>query len=204
MTRGQHVLVALIVTTLALTGCDPSQEEIITSSDNVHAQTFALAEQAVQVSRDLHPDVGFDVLYDKQFDDRWSNCGESPRSDADPPKAIQWIDYRTLYIDPPRETVSLIDAVVAAFVADGWITGNDSINRTATGDGRGVYLRKGGYTVSLGGQAAMTIEDYAYSLDINVYSPCIVAPDDILDWRHGDIPTMPTPLPEAVVPEPPL
>ncbi len=204
MTRAREVPAALLIATLALTGCGPSQEEIITSSDNVHAQTFALAEQGVSIVRDLNPDLDFDLRYVARRDDRWSNCGESPRSDTEPPKAIQWIDNRMLNTAPPRETVSLIDAVVAAFVADGWTAGNDSINRTATGDGRGVYLRKSGYTIALDGQTGMTIEDYAYSLNIHVYSPCIIAPDDILDWKPGDIPPMPTPPPGATVPDPPL
>ncbi|WP_448061463.1 hypothetical protein [Cellulomonas hominis] len=38
-------------------------------------------------------------------------------------------------------------------------------------------------------------EDYPYSLVIHVSSPCVTAPDNILDWKHGDIPPMPTSLP---------
>ncbi|WP_448061462.1 hypothetical protein [Cellulomonas hominis] len=86
---------------LVLAGCGPSQEEIITSSDNVHAQTFTLAEQAIQIVRDLSPDLTFDVDYDAQFDDRWYICSDLPRSDYEPPKAIQWLDDRRLFAVPP-------------------------------------------------------------------------------------------------------
>ncbi|WP_448061461.1 hypothetical protein [Cellulomonas hominis] len=192
-TRPRALLAGLGLAALVLAGCGPSQEEIITSSDNVHAQTFTLAEQATQTARDLNPDLTLNLSYDARRDDRWYDCSDTPRADTQPPKVIMWIDDRWLYVDPPRETASLIDPIVAAFVADGWTAGNDSLSSTSHG-GRVVYLRKGGYTLSLGGETEL-IEGYTHSLTIHVFSPCVTAPDNLLDWKYGDIPPMPTSAP---------
>ncbi len=183
------LIIALTATlALYLAGCGPTREEIVTSSQTVHAQTFSIADRAAQTIRDQNPDLAFDLNYLARRDDRWHSCSDTPRRSDEPPRAIQWSDTRHLDLTAPRETATLIDRAATVFVSSGWTLGNDAVGN----GGRTVYLHNDGYTLSLGGLTEESLPTVAPYLRVSVSSPCIIAPDDVLDWKPGDIPPMPT------------
>ena len=144
----------------------------------VRATTLAAAGEGRDAVVGLYPDL--ESEYDPDRDDRWYDCsgldGGVERDGAAPPERIQRLSNRWFYAEPAAPTEPLIDAVVAALVNNGWAIGVQTNND----DGRDVFLRRDGYTLSIGG-ASRVVEGIDTSLLVSVSSPCIEAPADLED-----------------------
>lgn len=161
----------------------------MSTSDDVRVKVFATADQAVERLRALNPDLQLKLDYIPDADDRWSSCSDKPLADTEAPDVIQWLADRTLIVEPNRETATLIDPVVARFVADGWTLGMESKGN----GGRSVNVKRDGYTLNVGGNTEADPNRVA-SIGINVSSPCIKAPANIRSWKPTGTPS-PSPSP---------
>jgi len=168
------------------------QTKITATSDATRTTAVTAADQAVNLIRTLNPDLQLKVNeIDLQFDNVWNDCSDDPRADTDPPKVIQWLAYRRLYVEPHRETVTLVDPIVKALVADGWTLGH----ATEGDDAKTVTVTRDGFTLTVGGQT-QGLPANASPVGIDVSSPCITAPAGILDWKPAASPT-PTSTPTS-------
>lgn len=187
MTAVRRALSVLLALTM-LSGCadnDPPRETTTVTetrspddSATVRAATLAAAAEGRDVVVGLYPDL--ESEYDPDRDDRWYDCsgldGGVERDGDAPPERIQWLSNRWFYAEPASPTEPLIDAVVAALVSNGWAVDV----QTRNDDGRDVFLRREGYTLSVGG-ASRVVEGSDTSLLVSVSSPCIEAPADLDD-----------------------
>ena len=153
-------------------------------NDDVRVEVFSTADHGVELIRALNPDLQLKLYYDPRTDDRWSSCSDTPVADTEAPDVIQWLAYRTLDVEPNQETATLIDPVVARFVADGWTLGMESKGN----GGRSVNVKRDGYTVNVGGDTEADPNRDA-SIGIRVYSPCIKAPANIRAWKPTGTPS---------------
>ena len=164
-----------------------NQTQVAANSDAVQATAFTTADHAADLIRTLNPDLRLELDFDPRRDNEWYDCEDEPRADTDPPKLIQWHAYHTFYVEPRRETATLIDPIVQELVAEGWTTGQESKGN----GGRSVDLARDGYNLKVGG-VTEGLPDRVSTVGIRVFSPCIEAPEGILDWKPTASPT-PTP-----------
>jgi len=171
---------------VAVAGCagGAKEEKVVSTSDDVRVKVFATADQAVERLRALNPDLQLKLDYIPDADDRWSSCSDTPVADTEAPDVIQWLAYRTLIVEPRRETATLIDPVVARFVAEGWTLGMESKGN----GGRSVNVKRDGYTLNVGG-VTESLPDRVSTLSARVYSPCIKAPANIRAWKPTGTPS---------------
>jgi hypothetical protein len=186
-----------VVTGCALTPQESSmdQTKITATSDATRTTAFTAADQAVDLARTLNPDLQLKLDDYSRLDDHWYDCSDDPRADTDAPKVIQWIADRTLYVEPHRETATLVDPIVKALVADGWTLGHT----TDGDDAKTVALTRDGFTLTVGGQA-QGLPDSVSPVGVGVSSPCITAPAGILDWKPAASPTPTSTSPSTPTP----
>ena len=172
------------------------QTKITATSDITRTTAFTAADHAVNLARTLNPDLQFKVNeIDLHFDSHWYDCSDDPRADTDPPKVIQWIADRTLYVEPRRETATLLEPISRQMIADGWTPRPTSTG----GESASIDLTKDGFTLSMGGDTGSST-DHVSTIRIGVYSPCITAPAGILDWKPAASPTPTSTSPSTPTP----
>jgi hypothetical protein len=167
------------------------QTKIAATSDATRTTAFTAVDQAVNLARTLNPDLKLDLQFDARRDNVWYDCSDDPRADTDPPKVIQWLAYRTLYLDPHRETATLVDPIAKALVTDGWTLGHT----TDGDDAKTVAATRDGFTLTVGGET-QGLPDRVSTVSIRVSSPCVTAPAGILDWKPAASPA-PTSTPTS-------
>lgn len=180
---------------VGLVGCTSDQQEpsmdqtaVATNSETTRTTAFTTADHTADLIRTLNPDLQLELDFDPRRDQRWYNCSEDTTAgDEVPPKFIQWIAERNFYLEPHRETASLVEPIARRLVADGWTA------RPTPGGGEAssITLDKDGFVVTVGGETEASA-DRVSTIGLDVASPCIPAPDNILDWKATASPT-PTP-----------
>jgi hypothetical protein len=189
VTPGRVVLAGLVV--LVLAGCagGPSEEERRAGMDLAWQIGVDAADDAAGRLPGLFPALVVEPFSGEYPENRWSSCSSSSTTDS---SAVQLTTQRDVRVEPPQETVSLVDGLAASLVADGWEAVEDpeliddlSVTRLRNDDG---------FHMRLLGRSAVR-EDGTASVRVLVYSPCLLAPEDADAWTPPTDASTPTATP---------
>jgi hypothetical protein len=186
----RHAIRAGAATTavaLLLTGCAETVErERRALVDATWRETVTLADQAVSALLDLHPELTLTEVDGDFTGEDWSDCSRSITGNAVSPTEIMWSSRRDVQVDPSRETASLADDLAEWLVAQGWEQGEARSHEG--GHRNGLFRDSYGITLL---STTETPTDRLPTIQLLVYSPCIRAPERMLDWATP----APTPTP---------
>lgn len=157
-------------------------------SDKVRERVLDLAEEAVGRVRSEYSDQGLSVVHSPDVDDMWVECSDAATADDEIPESVYWSSDWTVTFTPKRETQSLLDNLVAPYLADGWVAGEE----LRMDGGRLVFVEKDGYTIQWGGDAGVDANHVA-SIGVNVVGPCVAAPENIREWPPQSSPSPTSP-----------
>jgi hypothetical protein len=185
---------AAAVALVLLVGCGggPSQEERRAGVDQGWRVAVGAVDEAVGRLTEEFPEIAFVPFIDPFLsvpETRWSDCSGSISGNAVSPTAVQWTARRDVRVEPPQETASLADGLAAFLAADGWEGRDDT--QTSDDGGYRVRLGRDGFQLSIMGDTTIAADGIA-TMRILVYSPCLYAPERMIDWTP---PTGPAPTP---------
>ena len=194
-----RVLVAAVTGAMLVGGClfsggdgtGLSEQEVAQQSDETREQVIAIADRVTKTARDLNPGLGMrfnphlrlqlrpdtDAVEDYYLDCSGDQFWEST---DDAPTRIEWRSERKLTVVPAQETGSLVDPIVAQFVAEGWQIRDEERHN----EWHRVTLYRNVYSLDIAGAAQPDPGEDAL-LKYNVMSNPIPAPVDILE-RYDD------------------
>ena len=178
--RRARLAVAVLACAAMLVGCGPSEKEISKVSQTHESQVKATADLIVTTVIAQNPDVKTQVDYVPERDEGWSDCYDGSRPTDEMPETVQWSSDRVVYMKELKETDSLVDPLIKAFLDDGWAHPHTSRNKFIYG----VTISKGDYTMTVGGNSDAD-PTYLSQIGIKVNSACSSPPASILDWKPG-------------------
>jgi hypothetical protein len=177
---------ALAAVLVLLTGCARTIEaERRANVDRTWRETVDLGDRSVSALLALHPDLTL-VEVDGDFSgESWIDCSGSIVGNAVSPTEIIWSTLRDVEVQPVRETASLADSLADWWVGEGW-------QETQTLDQDGGHLTDlvhGDYSIGIISDAVIP-EHRPPIVRIIVDSPCVPAPEQMIDWTPpADAPT---------------
>lgn len=186
------VVLALVVV-VVVRSRPPDPAVVQANADLAYAITVGSSQESMRMLAELNPEVPFvEPSRDVRFDDTWGPCGSGYYNGVKEPVGVYWVSERVLWVEPKRETATLVPGLVAALEAQGWTQGTGEVGPYS----RTVGMSRAGFHLHVSGVVAASAEaDHSY-LSVETISPCVDAPAGQVDWEWTQGPTEPPWPPE--------